>query len=80
MKCFCIFCLCFGYSYLVAVNVGSTTSTDDYSAALHEIPGSAEVVVTSGSPTDLDIGEKRSLGKVTLKPGEGVVFTWEYTR
>ena len=61
----------------MAINFGTKTVTADYSATHSLIPAEAEVVVTT---TDYELGSQVSLRSVTLRPAEGVIFKWEYSR
>jgi hypothetical protein len=57
--------------YLIAANVGHTSSTDDYTILTGVAHG--KVVLYAGNEYVVKDGDLVSLSRLTLKPGEGIV-------
>ena len=67
-------------AYLVAVNLGFNSSTDDYTSSLPTgIKSNGEIVLTSCKLKDetLSIGQEVNVDKITLLVGEGIVIKLE---
>lgn len=59
-------------SYMVAINVGNNTSTEDYTYCASSHINSGAVVLTTPTST-LRENDKVDLAKISLSPGEGIV-------
>jgi len=57
--------------YLIALNLGGSASTDDYTLMTGMVRG--KVVLYSGMSMKLHDGDFVSLSALTLEPGEGIV-------
>ena len=66
-------------SYLIAINFGSETSTDDYRLQLEgesDVPHSGTVVLAYREGDTLSLGRQVELSKVTLHPKDVLVITY----
>jgi len=57
--------------YLIALNLGDGSSTDDYTALTGTVRG--KVVLYSGTTMKIEDGDLITLSALTLQPGEGIV-------
>jgi len=57
--------------YLIALNLGDSASTDDYTVLTGMVRG--KVIVYSGTTMKVEDGDLIMLSDLTLQPGEGIV-------
>lgn len=70
-----------GYdSFLIAANFGTEEGTFDFNRAHYLVPSKGEVVFRTAEEMDFKEEDNKDLKKVFLRPGEGAIFSWPYSR
>ncbi|CAD5119557.1 DgyrCDS8156 [Dimorphilus gyrociliatus] len=69
-------------SFLVVANFGRTQTTENLSNKHERIPSEANVVANIGQESSYPIDDDKDikLKSVSIKPGEAIVFKWDYER
>eukprot|EP00918_Siedleckia_nematoides_P097379 GHVU01213502.1.p1 GENE.GHVU01213502.1~~GHVU01213502.1.p1 ORF type:complete len:684 (+),score=114.73 GHVU01213502.1:88-2139(+) len=71
-------------AYLVAINFGQHAATANFQTSLDDVPSRGQIVATTANfdsvyrQNDYKIGNTISLGKVHIRPGEGIVVKWAH--
>ena len=64
----------------MVANFGTDEVTANFKDSHYMIPSKADVVFRTGEDMDFQEDDNKDLKDVFLRPGDGAIFSWSYTR